>query len=71
MQVLNDTWVSFPLWSEDTTVDNSKISQYEEFMYRCEDERFEVCYRSFTYLLIYFIIVIRSERLTWCKQNSF
>jgi len=41
-QVLNDIWVSFPLWSEDTTVDNSKMSQYEEFMYRCEDERFEV-----------------------------
>jgi len=45
LQVLNDTWVSFPLWSEESTVDSSKISQYEDFMYRCEDERFEVCYR--------------------------
>jgi histone deacetylase complex regulatory component SIN3 len=42
LQVLNDTWVSFPLWSEDSTFGDSKISQYEEFQYRCEDERFEV-----------------------------
>ena len=42
VQVLNDTWVSFPSWTEDTTFGNSKITQYEEFLYRCEDERYEV-----------------------------
>ena len=62
LQVLNDTWVSFPLWSEDTTVDNSKISQYEEFMYRCEDERFEVCYLQFTDVFRYALIVL----VTYC-----
>ncbi|KAI4502495.1 hypothetical protein M0802_002407 [Mischocyttarus mexicanus] len=47
-EVLNDTWVSFPTWSEDSTfvtsrqVDHLKKTQYEEFIYRCEDERFEL-----------------------------
>ncbi|XP_053172449.1 paired amphipathic helix protein Sin3a-like isoform X2 [Scomber japonicus] len=41
-EVLNDTWVSFPSWSEDSTVVSSKKTQYEEHIYRCEDERFEL-----------------------------
>ncbi|VDM54336.1 unnamed protein product [Angiostrongylus costaricensis] len=42
-KVLNDTWVSFPSWSsEDTTHVSSKKTQYEEFIYRTEDERFEL-----------------------------
>uniref|UniRef100_A0A669DFW4 SIN3 transcription regulator family member Aa n=1 Tax=Oreochromis niloticus TaxID=8128 RepID=A0A669DFW4_ORENI len=41
-EVLNDTWVSFPSWSEDSTFVSSKKTQYEEHIYRCEDERFEV-----------------------------
>ncbi|TNN00405.1 hypothetical protein fugu_011651 [Takifugu bimaculatus] len=40
--VLNDTWVSFPSWSEDSTFVSSKKTQYEEHIYRCEDERFEL-----------------------------
>lgn len=40
--MLNDTWVSFPSWSEDSTFVSSKKTQYEENIYRCEDERFEV-----------------------------
>ncbi|XP_058056638.1 paired amphipathic helix protein Sin3a [Anopheles bellator] len=40
--VLNDTWVSFPTWSEDSTFVTSRKTQYEEFIYRCEDERFEL-----------------------------
>lgn len=42
LQVLNDMWVSFPSWSEDSTFVSSKKTQYEEHIYRCEDERFEV-----------------------------
>lgn len=42
MQVLNDTWVSFPSWSEDSTFVSSKKTPYEEQLHRCEDERFEV-----------------------------
>lgn len=41
-EVLNDIWVSFPSWSEDSTFNTSRKTQYEEFIYRCEDERFEL-----------------------------
>ena len=41
--MLNDTWVSFPSWSEDSTFVSSRKTQFEEHIYRCEDERFEVC----------------------------
>ncbi|XP_066262316.1 paired amphipathic helix protein Sin3a-like [Euwallacea similis] len=41
-EVLNDQWVSFPTWSEDSTFVSSRKTQYEEYMYRCEDERFEL-----------------------------
>ncbi|XP_022658802.1 paired amphipathic helix protein Sin3a-like [Varroa jacobsoni] len=41
-EVLNDTWVSFPSWSEDSTFVSSKKTQFEEHIYRCEDERFEL-----------------------------
>lgn len=40
--MLNDTWVSFPSWSEDSTFVSSKKTPYEEQLHRCEDERFEV-----------------------------
>lgn len=41
-QVLNSTYVSFPSWSEDSTFISSKKNQYEELMFRTEDERFEL-----------------------------
>ncbi|ESO95141.1 hypothetical protein LOTGIDRAFT_232221 [Lottia gigantea] len=41
-EVLNDTWVSFPSWSEDSTFVTSRKTQYEEHIYKCEDERFEL-----------------------------
>lgn len=41
-EVLNDTWVSFPTWSEESTFVTSRKTQYEEYIYRCEDERFEL-----------------------------
>ena len=40
-EVLNDTWVSFPSWSEDSQFVSSRKSQCEEAIYRTEDERFE------------------------------
>nr|KAG5690314.1 hypothetical protein BaRGS_022541 [Batillaria attramentaria] len=42
--VLNDVWVSIPTWSEDSTFVTSKKTQYEEHIYKCEDERFELDY---------------------------
>ncbi|CAF0772019.1 unnamed protein product [Brachionus calyciflorus] len=41
-QVLNSTYVSFPSWSEDSTFISSKKNQYEEQLFRIEDERFEL-----------------------------
>lgn len=41
-EVLNDTWVSFPSWSEDTPFPGTRKTQYEEYIFRCEDERFEL-----------------------------
>ena len=41
-EVLNDYWVSFPSWSEDSQFVTSKKTPFEEHIYRCEDERFEV-----------------------------
>lgn len=41
-QVLNDSWVSIPAWSEDANFVTSKKTQYEEYIYKCEDERFEL-----------------------------
>ncbi|CAL1277736.1 unnamed protein product [Larinioides sclopetarius] len=41
-EVLNDTWVSFPSWSEDSTFVSSRKTQFEEYIYRCEDDRFEL-----------------------------
>lgn len=54
VQVLNDTWVSFPSWSEDSTFVSSKKTQYEEHIYRCEDERFEVRKPSQLVLMFFF-----------------
>lgn len=33
-EVLNDTWVSFPSWSEDTPFPGTRKTQYEEYIYR-------------------------------------
>ncbi|XP_077996855.1 paired amphipathic helix protein Sin3a-like isoform X2 [Glandiceps talaboti] len=41
-EVLNDTWVSFPSWSEDSQFVTSRKTQFEEHIYRCEDERYEL-----------------------------
>lgn len=50
--VLNDSWVSFPCWSsEDSSAVHSKKTPFEEFVFRTEDERYEVL------LLQYFLFV--------------
>lgn len=70
VQVLNDTWVSFPSWSEDSTFVSSKKTQYEEHIYRCEDERFEVNEKA---KIIFFSFLemksqhIRNLHLGWAK----
>lgn len=40
--VLNDTWVSVPTGSEDFSFKNSRKNDYEEELFKCEDDRFEL-----------------------------
>lgn len=40
--VLNDEWVSVPTGSEDFSFKSMRKNQYEEALFRCEDERYEV-----------------------------
>jgi paired amphipathic helix protein Sin3a len=41
-EVLNDTWVSVPMGSEDFTFKSSRKNQYEEILFKCEDDRYEL-----------------------------
>jgi paired amphipathic helix protein Sin3a len=41
-QVCNDSWVSVPTGSEDFSFKNMRKNQYEEALFKCEDERFEI-----------------------------
>lgn len=41
--VLNDTWVSVPVGSEENySFKHMRRNQYEEALFKCEDERFEI-----------------------------
>jgi len=41
-ETLNDIWVSFPIWSEDTPFLSTKKNNFEEAIFRAEDERYEL-----------------------------
>ncbi|KAL7684976.1 putative transcriptional regulatory protein Sin3 [Plasmopara halstedii] len=41
-EVCNDTWVSVPTGSEDFSFKSMRKNQYEEALFKCEDERFEI-----------------------------
>lgn len=40
--VLNDTWVNVTSGSEDYSFKQMRKNQYEESLFRCEDDRFEL-----------------------------
>jgi hypothetical protein len=40
--VLNDVWVSVPTGSEDFSFKVTRKNTYEEALFKCEDERYEV-----------------------------
>jgi paired amphipathic helix protein Sin3a len=40
--VLNNNWVSVPTGSEDFGVKNLRRNQYEEALFKCEDDRYEI-----------------------------
>jgi paired amphipathic helix protein Sin3a len=41
-EVLNDLWVSVPTGSEDFSLKIMRKNQYEDALFRCEDERYEI-----------------------------
>ena len=40
--VLNDTWVSVPTGSEEYGFRSCRKNQYEEMLFKCEEDRFEI-----------------------------
>lgn len=70
-QVLNDTWVSFPSWSEDSTFVTSCKTEFEEMIYRCEDERFEVLINKLIYKFCSFINYSNNCQYQFLNVNDF
>ena len=72
--VLNDIWVSFPSWSEDSTFVTSRKTQYEEYIYRCEDERFEldvVIETNLTAIRVFEALQKKLNRMTPEERNKY
>ncbi|XP_028671981.2 paired amphipathic helix protein Sin3b [Erpetoichthys calabaricus] len=69
-EVLNDTWVSFPSWSEDSTFVSSKKTPYEEQLHRCEDERFELDVVLETNLATIRVLESVQKKLTRLSQED-
>lgn len=42
VEVLNDQWVSVATGSEEGGFKNSRKNQYEEVLFKCEDDRYEL-----------------------------
>lgn len=59
-QVLNDHWVSVTSGSEDYSFKHMRRNQYEESLFRCEDDRYIII---FVYLAKYLTFI---ENLFWC-----
>lgn len=68
-QVLNDKWVSVTSGSEDYSFKHMRRNQYEESLFRCEDDRYNV------YLYLSFIcqchILICFDELLICQVSQF
>jgi paired amphipathic helix protein Sin3a len=69
-EVLNDTWVSFPSWSEDSTFVTSKKTQYEEYISKCEDERYELDVVIETNLVTIRILEALDKKLSRMTQDE-
>lgn len=53
-KVLNDHWVSVTSGSEDYSFKHMRRNQYEESLFRCEDDRYDI----YLYLCQYHILVV-------------
>ena len=52
-QVLNDHWVSVTSGSEDYSFKHMRRNQYEESLFRCEDDRYAA--KDFGHLVLYML----------------
>ncbi|KAG9284179.1 hypothetical protein G9A89_022953 [Geosiphon pyriformis] len=67
-EVLNDEWVSYPTWaSEDGGFQSHKKNQYEEAMFKTEDERYE--YDQFIQTNLYTIAMLEPIALKIAKMT--
>lgn len=57
-QVLNDNWVSVTSGSEDYSFKHMRKNQYEESLFRCEDDRLELAWSFYTYVICFLSILI-------------
>ncbi len=73
-QVLNANYVSFPSWSEDSTFISSKKNQYEEIIFRIDDERFEldnILETNNSTIKIFENLQIKLNKMTQEELNTF
>jgi histone deacetylase complex regulatory component SIN3 len=57
-EVLNDHWVSVTSGSEDYSFKHMRKNQYEESLFRCEDDRLELDRGYNIYILCFLSILI-------------
>lgn len=73
-KTLNDEWVSFPTWSEESSFLASKKNVYEEAIFRCEDERFEldiIIEANLATIRCLDMVVKSLEEMTDAEQRTF
>lgn len=73
-EVLNDTLVSFPSWSEDSTFVSSRKTTYEEHIYRTEDERYEldhVIETNFATIKLFAALMRKMDLMSSEEKNNF
>ena len=63
--VLNDQWVSIPIGSEETfSFKHMRKNQFEEALFKCEDDRFEIDMVTQTIKIILNDLDLRKEETT-------
>lgn len=67
-EVLNDHWVSVTSGSEDYSFKHMRKNQYEESLFRCEDDRFEL---ALSLLSFFFLCLFLNKHIGHMKSQQF
>ena len=62
--VLNDSWVSVTSGSEDYSFKHMRRNQYEESLFRCEDDRYAYACKRYLYALMLMLMVVYEINIT-------